>query len=82
MTDTLRGRIVRLTGTDPGAPAAGPSTCGRPIQQLRPAAAFLKINGIAFDGDQTLYTSNYSTGELFAVRIAPGAPPSRPADPA
>ena len=30
--------------------------------------AFLKINGIAFDGDRTLYTTNYSTGELFAVR--------------
>jgi hypothetical protein len=32
--------------------------------------AFLKINGIAFDGHRTLYTTNYSTGELFAVRIS------------
>jgi hypothetical protein len=32
----------------------------------------LKINGIAFDGRRTLYTTNYSTGELFAVRIGPG----------
>ena len=31
----------------------------------------LRINGIAFDGDRTFYTTNYSTGELFAVDIAP-----------
>ena len=31
----------------------------------------MRINGIAFDGDRTLYTTNYSTGELFAVGIAP-----------
>ena len=30
----------------------------------------LRINGIAFDGHRTLYTANYSTGELFAVGIA------------
>ena len=30
---------------------------------------FPEINGIAFDGRRTLYTTNYSTGELFAVRI-------------
>ena len=29
----------------------------------------LKIKGIAFDGHRTLYTTNYSTGELFAVAI-------------
>ena len=40
----------------------------------------LKINGIAFDGARTLYTTNYSTGELFAVGIARdgSARPARP----
>jgi sugar lactone lactonase YvrE len=65
VTDTTGGRIDRLTGaaeagklkawaTDPKLAGGGP----------------LKINGIAFDGRRTLYTSNYTTGELFAVRIA------------
>ena len=46
--------------------------------------AFPKINGIAFDGDRTLYTTNYSTGEMFAVRIPirwrgrPGRPDPSP----
>jgi sugar lactone lactonase YvrE len=41
---------------------------------------FPKINGIAFDGRRTLYTTNYSTGELFAIRIAldGSARPARP----
>jgi hypothetical protein len=47
--------------------------------QLR-SGAFLKINGIAFDGRGTFYTTNYSTGELFAMRIAPGGS-AGPADP-
>ena len=42
--------------------------------------ASLKINGIAFDGHRTLYTANYSTGELFAVRIGPGGS-AEPAEP-
>jgi hypothetical protein len=32
----------------------------------------LKINGIAFDARRTIYTTNYSTGELYADRIGPG----------
>ena len=39
--------------------------------QLAGGAFPVQINGIAFDGDRTLYTTNYSTGELFAVGIAP-----------
>jgi hypothetical protein len=30
---------------------------------------FLQINGIAFDGISTLYTTNLGTGELLRVRI-------------
>ena len=40
--------------------------------QLAGARVPLQINGIAFDGRRTLYTTNYSTGELFAVPIEPG----------
>ena len=71
VTDTGGGRIVRLTGINPDqCQAAEASTCGPPIHSS-PAGGPLRINGIAFDGDRTLYTTNYSTGELFAVGIAP-----------
>jgi sugar lactone lactonase YvrE len=65
ITDTLGGRILRLSrvrgslevwSADPQFARGG----------------MLKINGIAFDGRRTLYTTNYSTGELFAVRIGFG----------
>jgi sugar lactone lactonase YvrE len=67
VTDTLTGRILRLT-RDGGETklvvwSGDPQLAGGP---------FLKINGITFDGRRTFYTTNYSTGELFAVRIAPG----------
>jgi sugar lactone lactonase YvrE len=70
VTDTLGGRIVRLTGTKPGSAEGGTLAVWSADPQLA-GGAFLKINGIAFDGQRTLYTTNYSTGELFAVRIAP-----------
>jgi sugar lactone lactonase YvrE len=66
VTDTLGGRILRLgSGRDRALEvwSADPQLAG---------GAFLKINGIAFDGRRTLYTTNYSTGELFAVPIIPG----------
>jgi len=70
VTDTLGGRIVRLTGTDPGSANGGTLAVWSADPQLHDDAGFLQINGIAFDGYRTLYTTNYSTGELFAVRIA------------
>ena len=70
VTDTLGGRIVRLTGIKPGSAEGGTLAVWSADPQLA-GGAFLKINGIAFDGERTLYTTNYSTGELFAVRIAP-----------
>jgi sugar lactone lactonase YvrE len=82
VTDTLRGRIVRLTGTDPESAGGGTLAVwsADPKLAAAPPPAFLQINGIAFDGDHTLYTANYSTGELFAVGIAPdgSAEPVRP----
>ena len=79
MTDTLGGRILRLRnsrcrGGSLEVWSADPQLAG---------GAILKINGIAFDGRRTLYTTNYSTGELFAVRIAPdGSAEPAVADPA
>ena len=68
VTDTLRGRILRLSsGRDRHLEvwSADEKLAGAPFPQLQ-------INGIAFDGRRTLYTTNYSTGELFAVPIGPG----------
>jgi sugar lactone lactonase YvrE len=83
VTDTLLGRIVRLMGTDPGSAVGGTlavwSADPKLAAPLEPPA-FLQINGIAFDGDDTLYTANYSTGELFAVGIARDGS-ARPAKP-
>jgi sugar lactone lactonase YvrE len=63
VTDTLLGRILRVRGGRLELWSADPQLAG---------GGFLKINGIAFDGRRTLYTTNYSTGELFAVPILPG----------
>jgi sugar lactone lactonase YvrE len=68
VTDTLGGRILRLT-TDRGTAVGGTLAVWSADPQLA-GGGFLKINGVAFDGRRTLYTTNYSTGELFAVRIA------------
>jgi sugar lactone lactonase YvrE len=70
VTDTAGGRIVRLSGTDRKSAGGGTLAVWSADPQLA-GGAFLTINGIAFDGRRTLYTTNYSTGELFAVRIAP-----------
>jgi sugar lactone lactonase YvrE len=69
VTDTIGGRIVRLTGGNPFSANGGTLKVWSADPQLA-AGGPLRINGIAFDGDRTLYTTNYSTGELFAVGIA------------
>jgi sugar lactone lactonase YvrE len=70
VTDTALGRILRLEGTGHRRMLAvwsdDPQLTG---------GTFPKINGIAFDGRRTIYTTNYSTGELFAIRIAPDGSP-------
>jgi len=68
VTDTGGGRIVRLTTPDRNSAGNGTLTVWSDDAQLADGA-FLKINGIAFDGRATLYTTNYSTGDLFAIRI-------------
>jgi sugar lactone lactonase YvrE len=74
VTDTLNGRILRLRRFGGGRLEVWSDD----PQFAR--GAFLKINGIAFDRRRTLYTTNYSTGELFAVRIEFGGA-ARPAVP-
>jgi sugar lactone lactonase YvrE len=68
VTDTLNGRILRLT-------EIGDETKLVVWSADRQLAAgprgTLQINGITFDGRRTFYTTNYTTGELFAVGIAP-----------
>jgi sugar lactone lactonase YvrE len=69
VTDTVGGRIVRLAGVNPVSAKGGALSVWSADPQLAGGVP-LRINGIAFDGDRTLYTTNYSTGELFAVGIA------------
>jgi hypothetical protein len=69
VTDTVGGRIVRLTGTGRRS-ATGGTLAVWSADPLLAGGPPLRINGIAFDGHHTLYTTNYTTGELFAVGIA------------
>ena len=69
VTDTLGNRILRLTTPDPRSANGGSLTVWSDDPLLTAGVGFPGINGIAFDGHRTLYTTNYSTGELFAVRI-------------
>lgn len=65
----LPGRILRLTTPSPVKPTGGTLS----VWSADPAftgAAGLQINGIAFDGRSSLYTTNYSTGKLVRVDIA------------
>ena len=78
VTDTLLGRILRLTTPDCHSAQNGTLAVWSADRKLT-GGAFLQINGIAFDGDRTLYTTNYSTGELFAVRIRARRRRRRPA---
>jgi len=68
ITDTLLGLLFKLT-----TPSRTRATAGTlALWSADPAfkgAGFLQINGIAFDGHRTLYTTNYSTGQLLRVRI-------------
>jgi sugar lactone lactonase YvrE len=67
-TDTTGGRIMRLTGTRHRRAEGGTLAVWSADPKLAGGGP-LKINGIAFDRRRTLYTTNYTTGELFAVRI-------------
>jgi sugar lactone lactonase YvrE len=68
ITDTLLGLLFRLTTPSPLRATAGTLALWSDDPAFR-GAGFLQINGIAFDGLRTFYTTNYSTGQLLRVRI-------------
>ncbi|HEX4865329.1 MAG TPA: hypothetical protein VFV02_14760 [Acidimicrobiales bacterium] len=72
----LPGRILRLTTPRPSQADGGTLTVWsadplftRPAPSAPTFPVAFQINGIAFDGLSTLYTTNLSTGELVGVRI-------------
>jgi len=68
ITDTLLGLLFKLTTPAPWTASGGTLA----LWSADPAfhgAGFLQINGIAFDGARTFYTTNYSTGQLLRVAI-------------
>jgi hypothetical protein len=72
----LPGRILRLTTPRPGQADQGTLTVWssdplftRPAPSAPSFPLAIQINGIAFDGSSTLYTTNLSSGELLRVRI-------------
>ncbi|HEX3763450.1 MAG TPA: hypothetical protein VHW23_32365 [Kofleriaceae bacterium] len=68
ITDTLLGLLFKLTTPAPRAATGGTLALWSAEPAFR-GAGFLQINGIAFDGAHTLYTTNYSTGQLLRVAI-------------
>jgi hypothetical protein len=65
------GRILRLTTPRPGQADGGALSVWSADPLFTRAVPFLQINGIAFDGISTLYTTNLSSGELLRVPIRP-----------
>jgi hypothetical protein len=63
------GRILRLTTPRPWQADGGALTVWSADPLFTSPVPFLQINGIAFDGISTLYTTNLSTGELLGVPI-------------
>ncbi|MFP2904076.1 SMP-30/gluconolactonase/LRE family protein [Pyxidicoccus sp. 3LFB2] len=89
-TDTLVPRIFRVRWPAGGsnAPASGTLELWS-TDPLYSGEGFLQINGLAFDGLNTFYTNNYSTGTVVKVKLKldgtataatqlPGAPFSNP----
>jgi sugar lactone lactonase YvrE len=67
---TKPARIFRLTTPEADSAAGGELTVWSTDPAFTGPGA-LQINGIAFDGRASLYTTNYSTGSLVRVDIAP-----------
>jgi hypothetical protein len=68
-TAGTRGRILRLTTPRPWQADGGALTVWSADPLFSSPVPFLQINGIAFDGISTLYTTNLSTGALLRVPI-------------
>jgi sugar lactone lactonase YvrE len=63
------GRILRLTTPRPGQANRGTLSVWSADPLFTGPVPFFQVNGIAFDGISTLYTTNLGTGELFRVPI-------------
>jgi hypothetical protein len=61
------GRILKLT--TPAGSAAGGTLSVWSADPALTHGSGLQVNGIAFDGGKTLYTTNYNSGELLKVGI-------------
>jgi len=70
ITDTLLGLLFKLTTPAPGLAGGGTLSLWSADPAFK-GVGFLQINGIAFDGGRTFYTTNYSTGQLLRVVIKP-----------
>jgi sugar lactone lactonase YvrE len=71
-TDTLVPRIFRVRW--PADNCTSPSGGTLELWSTDPlysGAGFLQINGLAFDGFNSFYTTNYSTGTLVKVKLKP-----------
>jgi sugar lactone lactonase YvrE len=69
VADSALGRILRLT-TPTAKRIAGGTLAPWSTDAKLTGGTPLKINGIAFDGRSTIYTTNIGTSELFAVDIS------------
>ncbi|MFI5906014.1 hypothetical protein [Dactylosporangium sp. NPDC051541] len=66
----LPGRILKFTTPSPVSAVGGSLTVWSSDPAFT-AGPGLQINGIAFDGFATVYTTNYGSGQAIRVRIAP-----------
>ena len=65
----LPGRILRLVTPDPCRATGGALTVWSADPAFTSGPGGLQVNGIAFDGQATFYTTNYSTGQLIRVGL-------------
>jgi hypothetical protein len=68
-TTRLPARILRLTTPRPRHSEGGALTVWSRDPLFTRDVPFVQINGIAFDGISTLYTTNLGSGELLGIRI-------------
>ena len=67
----LPGRILKLTTPSRTSAAGGTLRVWSADPAFSEPTGGLQINGIAYDGRNTIYTTNYSAGTLVRVGIAP-----------
>lgn len=66
----LPGRILKLTTPSPSSATGGTLTVWSVDPAFTQPTGGLQINGIAYDGKSSIYTTNYSSGRMVRVDIA------------